>query len=961
MKPDFSHLSPEEQESRITALLLGETSPEEADDLRDLIAHDPALRLVCDRLKQTINLVREAAHTSEGVSAAVTSSTAQRLSPARRQVLLQAFKTPPKLPIGRKREFPWYIPMSLAAGLVALLALPEWFVDGGLVRHFNAPASSLGGDVNTVLDTAAKSAGRTPLTGAERLAESPTPVIKEFFDTATSATDNREERLVRRRFSAGRSQTADIGLKPSEAPQPVPTPAKRAYAFGVTPPPSQPQPQPQSGNADGSFAGIGGGGGGGGFGAFSTTEGKDQNQEPAPAVAVDGVARGGAARVELRRDNASRELLSKSVRVLEEARLAEKPADNQLAFGAATDSSTALGLRGAGALAAGQTDRNMAGESLVNSQPDHTAVLGDLPAFGRLFRSETDQAAKAIPAPELSAGVQGGAFYFDAGSTDKLAVPSTMPAQSPAAALPAPERARAKVELAAESEVLGKPAQMQAVDVAQDLPKQKSDEAPIMLGVIVQKLEAAERASASDLKLETAPEAKLKKAAPAPEPQPEVQTADQPFSTFSLNVSDVSFKLAATSLEQGVLPEPASVRCEEFLNAFDYHDPLPAPGLPLSLAFERALYPFSHGREVIRLSVKTASQGREAGRPLNLVLVLDNSGSMERADRVSIIHEAIMVLAKQLKPQDRVSVIAFARTARLWVDALPGSDASQLADRISELVPDGGTNLEDALDLAYQTAMRHFLAGGVNRLVLLTDGAANLGNTDPVSLKRKVEQYRKQGIALDCYGVGWEGYNDDLLEVLSRNGDGRYGFINDPAEASTEFVRQLAGALEVAAADVKVQVEFNPQRVTAYRQVGYAKHQLKQQDFRDNAVDAAEIGAAESGNALYVIETNPQGTGPLGVVRVRFKVPSTIVYEEHEWPMPYSGSAVAWDQSSPAMRLAITSAAFSEWLTQSPFGREVNLTELQRGYRNVPAAFPLEPRPSKLETMIRQAQSLSGK
>ena len=153
-----------------------------------------------------------------------------------------------------------------------------------------------------------------------------------------------------------------------------------------------------------------------------------------------------------------------------------------------------------------------------------------------------------------------------------------------------------------------------------------------------------------DAKLEAAP----KPAAPAPVPQPEVQTADNAFSTFSLNVSDVSFKLAAASLEKGVMPEPATVRSEEFINAFDYRDPEPPPGVPVAFAWERAQYPFAQNRDLLRFSIKTAALGRQPGRPLNLVLLLDNSGSMERADRVRIIHEALRVLAAQLQAAGQV-------------------------------------------------------------------------------------------------------------------------------------------------------------------------------------------------------------------------------------------------------------------------------------------------------------------
>ncbi len=453
----------------------------------------------------------------------------------------------------------------------------------------------------------------------------------------------------------------------------------------------------------------------------------------------------------------------------------------------------------------------------------------------------------------------------------------------------------------------------------------------------------------------------LRKPAPnAAVPQPEVATVENAFSTFSLNVSDVTFKLAAASLEKGVMPDPSTVRTEEFINAFDYRDPEPPAGVPIAFATERARYPFAHDRDLVRFSVKTAAVGRQPGKPFNLVLAIDNSGSMERADRVRILRECIRTLGSQLLPEDRISVVSFARTARLWIDGVPVAEAGDLAERIGRLTPEGGTNLEEAMNVAYKTAMRHFVPGGVNRVVLITDGAANLGDVEPDSLKQKVETHRKQGIALDCFGIGWDGFNDDLLEVLSRNGDGRYGFINTPEAAATEFAGQLAGALKVAASDVKVQVEWNPRRVTAYRQIGYAKHQLKKEQFRDNTVDAAEIGAAEAGNALYAVQVNPAGEGPLGTVRVRFRVPNTSDYREHEWIVPYATPAPALDQASSTLRLAATASAFSEWLVASPFAAEVTPGKLLGHLRGIPEMHPADPRPKQLETMIRQAGTISG-
>jgi Mg-chelatase subunit ChlD len=574
-----------------------------------------------------------------------------------------------------------------------------------------------------------------------------------------------------------------------------------------------------------------------------------------------------------------------------------------------------------------QLTRNAGDVAIVAGNP--MPVLGDVPVAGRLFRGLPQESSKESQSASYGAETL---RDLDTYALSTNILPSITSEQNRAYSeakrtLEEAQRFRQLLSMKAASEridkTLPKTPMVEVVDHA-DLPVRKP-------------------------------------AASAPVPQPEVQSQDNPSSTFSLNVSDVSFKLAGASLEKGLMPEPNTVRTEEFLNAFDYRDPEAPAGVPIAFAWDRARYPFAQNRDVLRFSLKTAAQGRQPGRPLNLVLLLDNSGSMERADRVQIIHEALRVLAAQLQPQDKFSVVTFARTPRLLVDGVAGSEAGRVAEEVSGLTPQGGTNLEEAMKLAYETALRHYLANGVNRVVLLTDGAANLGNVEPEALKQSVESHRQQGIALDCFGIGWDGYNDDLLEVLSRHGDGRYGFVNTPEEAANEFAGQLAGALHVAASDVKVQVEFNPRRVTAYRQLGYAKHQLTKEQFRDNTVDAAEIAAAEAGNALYVVEVNPAGDGPLATVRVRYKVPGTTDYHEHEWSVPYAGNAVSLEAANPAMRLAATASAFAEWLVASPFAQEVTPDRLLGYLKGVPESCGADPRPKKLEWMIRQAKSLAGK
>ena len=267
------------------------------------------------------------------------------------------------------------------------------------------------------------------------------------------------------------------------------------------------------------------------------------------------------------------------------------------------------------------------------------------------------------------------------------------------------------------------------------------------------------------------------------------------------------------------------------------------------------------------------------------------------------------------------------------------------------------------MNLAYQTALRHYLANGINRVVLLTDGAANLGNVEPESLKQKVEAHRKQGIALDCFGIGWEGYNDDLLEVLSRNGDGRYGFINSPEEAATEFAGQLAGALQVAASDVKVQVEFNPGA-----RDGVSPDRLRQASAHQGAVPRQHGGCRRDRRRGVRQRALRRGGEPARRRPARHRA-RALQGARHEritasrsGPCRYTGNAVPLEQASPAMRLAATASAFSEWLVVQPVRRRGHArTACSATCSGVPEVYGADARPKKLEWMIRQAKSIAGK
>lgn len=436
----------------------------------------------------------------------------------------------------------------------------------------------------------------------------------------------------------------------------------------------------------------------------------------------------------------------------------------------------------------------------------------------------------------------------------------------------------------------------------------------------------------------------------------EKDAATEGDSTFSLHVSDVSFKLAKAALEQGKWPE--TVRVEEFVNAFSYRERALAPNERIGIAMEQAAHPFLSQRNLLRVSLQTAATGRGAGVPLRLTVVLDKSGSMERIDRTRAVEEAFRVLIEQLNPGDKVTLVGFSRQPTLLADFVDGSEGEKLLKILRETPSEGGTNVEEALRLAENKAMEHYLAGAQNRVILLTDGIANLGDAVPESLMTLVEEMRGQGLAFDACGVGVEGVNDDILEALTRKGDGRYYLLGSTEESGADFAKQVAGALRPAAQNVKVQLEWNPDRVGQWRLYGFEKHELKKEDFRNDAVDAAELAAEEEGVALYHVEVKPDGDGPLGVARVRFLDVASGEMVEREWEIAYEGEAVPLSEADPRMKLAGVAGLTAEKLARSAVGQRVEWDDLLETVRPLKGAFATEARVKELEWMIEKAKEL---
>jgi hypothetical protein len=358
--------------------------------------------------------------------------------------------------------------------------------------------------------------------------------------------------------------------------------------------------------------------------------------------------------------------------------------------------------------------------------------------------------------------------------------------------------------------------------------------------------------------------------------------------------------------------------------------------------------------------MRTASAGRASTTPLRLTVVIDNSGSMERIDRQQTVRLAFQLLSQQLQPADQVSLLSFARQPRLLADKVSGSDCDQLVQLVENLSSEGGTNVEAALQLAFEKAREQQVDNAQNRVVLLTDGAVNLGDADPDSLSRIVIRMRDAGIAFDAAGISADGLNDEILETLTRQGDGRYYLLDSPDDADEGFVRQIAGALRPSAKNVKVQIEFNPKRVGRYKLLGFEKHILNKEDFRNDQVDAAEMAAAEAGVAVYQFESKVDGEGDVGSVSVRFRDLSTGQMIENRWPIPYEASVPRPDQATPSLRIATAASLLAVKLREEPMGQTVDLKMLARLVAELPESDRNAGRVQQLQTMIQQARQLSG-
>ncbi|MBN2301580.1 MAG: von Willebrand factor type A domain-containing protein [Lentisphaerae bacterium] len=447
---------------------------------------------------------------------------------------------------------------------------------------------------------------------------------------------------------------------------------------------------------------------------------------------------------------------------------------------------------------------------------------------------------------------------------------------------------------------------------------------------------------------------------------PFVRTKDQAFSTFAIDVDTAAYTLARNYMLRGYLPPAESVRTEEFINFFDYAYKPPEKGT-FAVYTDVAPSQFGRGLHMLKIGVKGRRLGREEQRRAALTFVVDTSGSMNTLDRIGLIKTSMTMLLDRLDPDDVVSIVQFGSHARIVLEHVLAAKRAIILTAIDRLQASGSTNLEEAMRLGYLVAIRNFVSGGSNKVLVLSDGAANLGANAAEEILNDVAKYKKQGVQCFVFGFGIGTYNDSMLETLANKGDGTYNFIDSEDEARRLFVEEFGATLNTIASDVKIQVEFNPAYVNQYRQLGYENRQLTKEQFRDDAVDAGEVGSGQSVTALYEVKLEKTGQQPkpasvsevvIAIVRVRYRRTDTGAIEEMEHHIRRSSVKENFEQADVQFKLAVAVAEFAEILRGSPYA-ESEFESVAKVLRPVALELNLDERVQELTRLVSGARGMS--
>lgn len=331
------------------------------------------------------------------------------------------------------------------------------------------------------------------------------------------------------------------------------------------------------------------------------------------------------------------------------------------------------------------------------------------------------------------------------------------------------------------------------------------------------------------------------------------RVSDQPLSTFSIDVDTASYSNMRRFLNNGSLPPVDSVRIEEFVNYFDYDYEGPSGKHPFAVNFEQSVSPWNSKNKLVRIGVKGKEIKTEERPNSNFVFLLDVSGSMNDPNKLPILKDAMKLLTRKLTEKDRVSIVVYAGASGLVLPSTPGDQKAKILGALTQLSAGGSTNGGQGIELAYKVAKENFIKGGINRVILATDGDFNVGNTSRGGLLTMIEEKAKSNIFLTVLGLGMGNYKDGTLEQLADKGNGNYAYLDTLNEAKKVLINDMDSTLITIAKDVKIQVEFNPSKVSAYRLIGYENRKLAAKDFNDDKKDAGEIGAGHTVTAFYEV------------------------------------------------------------------------------------------------------------
>jgi Ca-activated chloride channel family protein len=441
---------------------------------------------------------------------------------------------------------------------------------------------------------------------------------------------------------------------------------------------------------------------------------------------------------------------------------------------------------------------------------------------------------------------------------------------------------------------------------------------------------------------------------------PAVDAGEDNLSTFALDVDTGSYTVMRNYLNDGNLPPADSVRVEEYVNYFDQGYANPPNHQAFGIYIDGGPSPFTQSEryDVMRVGIQGYQVDEEDRKDAALTFVIDVSGSMDMDNRLGLVKRSLEMLVEQLHRNDTVSIVVYGSEARVVLEPTPGSDSGRILSAIQSLQPEGATNAEAGIRLGYGMALEAFKTDGINRVILCSDGVANVGETGAEPILEEIHRQVEKGVTMTTIGFGMENYNDTLMEQLADNGNGFYAYVDDEDEARKLFIDEITGTLQTIALDAKVQVEFDPEVVKSYRLVGYENRAVADDDFRDNSVDAGEIGAGHSVTALYEVKLFPNANGKVATVFMRWEDPDTHQVVEISQDFHAGQFARDFRETDPYFQRAVVVAEYAEILKESYWADESSVDDVYDEARRISDYLYRDDAMEEFVDLVREARKL---